>query len=128
MTHKQRVLDLLADGRPHTHHELYALHVIGHSRIADLRRDGHMIEQWRDGEDYLYRLVSRVESQSLPSPDGSASCDSTGEVAPSSQPTTTTGGRVQPSRLPSHAGVGCVDGDGQLALIPAENGAYRRAA
>lgn len=56
MTHKARVLALLSDGKAHNHHELYALHVIGHSRIADLRRDGHRIEQWREGDLYFYRL------------------------------------------------------------------------
>lgn len=57
LTHTARVLQLLSDGRPHTHRELYDLHVIAHSRVADLRRLGHTIETWRDGGDYLYRLV-----------------------------------------------------------------------
>ena len=56
-THCERVLQLLSDHRPHSHHELYALHVIAHSRISDLRKRGHVIEQWREGDDYLYRLV-----------------------------------------------------------------------
>lgn len=55
-THNQKVLALLEDGRPHTHHELYDLHVIAHSRISDLRRMGHSIRQWRDGDDYFYQL------------------------------------------------------------------------
>jgi hypothetical protein len=58
MTHNERVLNLLKDHKPHTHHELYALHVIGHSRIADLRRQGHVIAVWREGDNYLYRLLS----------------------------------------------------------------------
>lgn len=58
MTHCERVLQLLSDHKPHTHHELYALRVIGHSRIADLRRQGHVIAVWREGENYLYRLLS----------------------------------------------------------------------
>ena len=57
MTHKQRVLQLLSDGKPHSHHELYGLGCVAHSRISDLRRDGHTIEQWRNGDLYLYRLV-----------------------------------------------------------------------
>jgi len=57
-THTERVFRLLSDGRPHTHRELYDLHVIAHSRVADLRRRGHEIETWREGTDYLYRLVS----------------------------------------------------------------------
>ena len=56
MTHNERVLALLSDGKPHTHHEIYGLFVIGHSRISDLRKRGHVIESWRDGDDYLYQL------------------------------------------------------------------------
>lgn len=57
MTHNERVLDLLSDGEPHSHLELYNLHVIAHSRIADLRKQGHRIMQWRDGDLYFYRLL-----------------------------------------------------------------------
>jgi len=56
MTHNERVLALLSDGKPHTHHEIYGLFVIGHSRIADLRKRGHVIAMWRDGDDYIYQL------------------------------------------------------------------------
>jgi hypothetical protein len=58
VTHCERVLELLSDGEWHTHHELYALHVIAHSRISELRKRGHLIEIDRDGDLYLYRLVS----------------------------------------------------------------------
>lgn len=58
MTHNERVLGLLRDGKPHTHHEIYALYVVGHSRISDLRAQGHVIEQWREGDAYLYQLQS----------------------------------------------------------------------
>jgi hypothetical protein len=54
-THNERVLALLADGRWHSHHELYDLHVVAHSRVSDLRKRGHMIEMRRDGDLYLYR-------------------------------------------------------------------------
>ena len=57
MTHNERVLALLSDGEPHTHHELYGLHVVAHSRVSDLRKRGHQIEQWRDGDLYVYRLL-----------------------------------------------------------------------
>jgi hypothetical protein len=73
MTHKQRVLELLRDGKAHTHHELYALNVIAHSRIADLRRDGHTIECWRDGDDSMYRLVRDVGGGSDRGTDASSS-------------------------------------------------------
>lgn len=56
MTHNERVLRLLSDGKPHSHHEIYALYVVGHSRISDLRKQGYLIQQWRDGDDYLYQL------------------------------------------------------------------------
>lgn len=48
MTHKDKVLALLSDGKPHVHHEIYKLGVIGHSRIADLRKDGHRIDCWTE--------------------------------------------------------------------------------
>lgn len=58
MTHNDRVLNLLSDGEWHSHHELYALHVIAHSRVSELRRRGYVIEIERDGDLYLYRLAS----------------------------------------------------------------------
>jgi hypothetical protein len=60
VTHSERVLDLLADGEPHSHRELYGLYVIVHSRISDLRKRGHTIECWREGDEYLYQLISAV--------------------------------------------------------------------
>lgn len=60
VTHKQKVLALLSDGRTHTHHELYGLGCVAHSRISDLRRDGHRIESWKSGGEYLYRLVGSL--------------------------------------------------------------------
>lgn len=56
-THNEKVLALLSDGQPHSHHELYALHVIAHSRVSDLRKQGHRIAQWRHEDLYLYQLV-----------------------------------------------------------------------
>lgn len=57
MTHDDRVLGLLSDGQPHSHSEVYDLHVVAHSRVASLRRKGHRIECWRDGDTYWYRLL-----------------------------------------------------------------------
>ena len=76
MTHNEKVLRLLSDRKPHTHHELYGLHVIGHSRVSDLRRQGHEIAQWRVGDDYLYQLVT----SSAPAPDGTV--ETTPTVSP----------------------------------------------
>ena len=57
VTHAERILRVLRDGKPHTHLELYALGTVAHSRISDLRARGHVIEAWRDGDLYLYRLI-----------------------------------------------------------------------
>ena len=67
MTHAEKVLALLSDGQPHTHMEGYRLGVMLHSRVADLRKPkngGHDIRCWREGENYLYQLLSE--------PDGAA--------------------------------------------------------
>jgi hypothetical protein len=48
VTHCARVLELLSDGKPHSHHELYALNVIAHSRVAELRKRGHNIACWTE--------------------------------------------------------------------------------
>lgn len=56
MTHDERVLELLSDGEPHSHHELYQLYVIAHSRVASLRKKGHVIECWREDDTYYYQL------------------------------------------------------------------------
>jgi hypothetical protein len=78
VTHKQRVLELLSDGEPHTHLEVYALNVIAHSRIADLRRDGHEINCWRDGDLSYYQLVSLAQPDSHSSPTGAGGWESGG--------------------------------------------------
>lgn len=58
MTHNQRVLNLLSDGEPHSHHELYDLRVIAHSRVAALRTQGHTIECWQADGLHWYRMLS----------------------------------------------------------------------
>lgn len=55
----QRLLEVLQDGRPHSHHELYRLGIIVHSRVSDLRKRGYGIELWREDDAYWYRLVAR---------------------------------------------------------------------
>lgn len=60
MTHNERALDLLSDGLPHSHHEGYRLNVMLHSRVADLRKQGHDIACWREGDSYFYRLSLRT--------------------------------------------------------------------
>jgi hypothetical protein len=56
------VLDLLADGAWHSHHEGYALGLILHSRVAELRKRGYRIEMRREGDLYLYRLAGDPSS------------------------------------------------------------------
>src|SRR3990167_6883886 len=61
LTHCEKVLALLADKEWHLAAELYRLGCIAHSRIAELRSRGHVIECERcDGEGaaaYRYRLL-----------------------------------------------------------------------
>ncbi len=61
-THNAIVLEVLADGDWHDHLELYALNVIAHSRVAELRKLGYTIERAVrvDGggkRHYRYRLA-----------------------------------------------------------------------
>jgi hypothetical protein len=83
VTHKERVLQLLSDGKPHTHLEGYALGVMLHSRAADLRRDGYDIRCWREGDHYLYKLVADDPPATENSPesgtDGSIGSHGSGE-------------------------------------------------
>jgi len=62
----ERILELLGDGRWHSHHELYALHCIFHSRKSELAERGYEIEQRRitvNGKPvWEYRLIGEVEA------------------------------------------------------------------
>lgn len=68
-----RILAFLADGEPHTMTRVHQ--AVGfcrlNSRVSELRKRGHRIECWRDGADYVYRLVSLGEGPSSRS-DGSS--------------------------------------------------------
>lgn len=63
MTHNEKVLALLSDGQPYSHREMYGLFVMAHSRVADLRKRGHDIRCWREGDLYFYRLLGEAESK-----------------------------------------------------------------
>lgn len=112
-THKQRVLRLLQDGRPHSHMEGYRLGVMLHSRVADLRKDGYTIRCWRDGDDYLYQLVGTLD-------DGAST--RAGGTAPSSSGPRTDGLLREP---PYQEQAGAAQ---QLSLISGGRGAYGEAA
>lgn len=68
----ERLLEVLSDGNPHSHHELYGLRLIVHSRIAELRKRGHTIHCWkaklgrdfkgRDVWTYYYRLDTSLKA------------------------------------------------------------------
>jgi hypothetical protein len=58
VTHAEKILELLSDGQPHSHHELYALGCVAHSRVSDLRAKGYAIDCWREGDLSMYRLVA----------------------------------------------------------------------
>jgi hypothetical protein len=57
VTHCDQLLQVLSDGRPHDHRQLYALGMIVHSRIADLRKRGHDITHWREDGTSFYQLA-----------------------------------------------------------------------
>lgn len=41
-----------------THHDIYAMYMVGHSRISQLRAEGHEIIRTQKGRTHRYRLVS----------------------------------------------------------------------
>jgi len=115
VTHKARVLELLRDGKPHSHMEGYRLGVMLHSRVADLRADGHVIECWHERGQYLYRLVSavtegrvpRASADSRPGTVGGNSVDDRPPVSPSVTAGPLTAPSVEP---PQWASDGAVSG------------------
>jgi hypothetical protein len=74
MSHCDRILDALRDGKWHTSADLYDAvggYMVLHSRISDLRKKGHNVEgrhvPGRTGADgYEYRLASSVDEPSEP--------------------------------------------------------------
>lgn len=56
MSHNEKIMRLLQDGRPHSMLEVYRLGTVAHSRISDLRKKGHTIDCWREGDNYYYQL------------------------------------------------------------------------
>lgn len=97
MTHKQAVLQLLSDRKPHSHHELYALGCVAHSRISDLRRDGWKIDKWREDGLYLYQLKGRLEEAAASPEAVRDGTDASSTASSSTPPNPATG--ASPSRL-----------------------------
>lgn len=60
-TSKQRILDVLLDGRSHHMRELNAISFRYGGRLYELRREGHVIDTERIGEgEFRYRLIRPV--------------------------------------------------------------------
>lgn len=69
MTDKEFLLGVLSDGKPHTLNEILARSmaergcgITTHSRAADLRRDGHVVLNWKNkgasrGRGSVYQLA-----------------------------------------------------------------------
>ena len=78
MSQRERLLDLLKDGEPHSTieilNEVYGVEHYGVARISariiELRREGYLIDGWKDKEKktvYWYRLVgSRASAAPKP--------------------------------------------------------------
>lgn len=120
MTDCARLLEVLSDGKPHGHTELYGLGMIVHSRIADLRKRGHAIRSWRERRwDPVRKRAGFVHFYRLE--------DSSGPVAASGEQTP----RTSLDSEPSVSTPKVVEGPGacvaspstppvQLELVPAE--------
>lgn len=78
MTGCERVLARLQQG-PASHLELYALGVVAHSRISDLRKRGHRIEKTRKDDLWVYRLLDGGDRR--PGTDDPAPSSSTHQAA-----------------------------------------------
>ena len=85
----ERVLAALRTG-PKSAAELYELRCIVHSRIADLRRKGHVITCERVGNDgarsYRYTLLSEADGERLPSESAALSASLSGVRRNTPQP------------------------------------------
>lgn len=63
-TDNHRLFVALRSGQPKSHHELYGLHMIVHSRASDLRlKHGCLIDTWRDGKTTWYQLRAVREGE-----------------------------------------------------------------
>jgi hypothetical protein len=96
-THDDRVLELLSDGRPHSHLEIYRLGVVGHSRISSLRSKGFLIESWREGDLYLYQLGHAAPSSAPHACDTASKGDGASSCSPVEE------GSVSPLTLPGRS-------------------------
>lgn len=122
MTHKQAVLKLLSDRKPHSHHELYGLGCVAHSRISDLRRDGWTIRQWREDGLYLYQLNGLLEEAAASVAavrDGSSSTEASSSTPPNR--TTQAEVRLSSSATPSDGTPIPTPDEGVLTLLFDEN-------
>jgi hypothetical protein len=78
VTHCDQLLQVLSDGRPHDHRQLYALGMVVHSRVNDLRSKGHTILCWREGDTSFYQYVSELTERVTVANPGVAAVRSSG--------------------------------------------------
>jgi hypothetical protein len=106
-TDNHRLFLALRSGQPQSHHTLYGLHMIVHSRASDLRlKHGCLIDTWRDGKTTWYQLRAVRESEAAASgadgasPLGPPNCPpGDPEPAASSTPPSPRVQPVQPKQL-----------------------------
>jgi hypothetical protein len=81
VTGKQQVLAILADGRRHSHTELYRRARANPNVVSKLRKDGYVITCERFGQGYWYRLVSSPRPEPAPLADGTVPELAPGQVS-----------------------------------------------
>lgn len=128
-TDKQFLADVLADRQPHNLNEIlrrsFAERACGltvHSRASDLRKDGYVIETWKDGArgaGSWYRLVATPEEAVAASAEGRSATAASGASTPAL--TDALGGEGAPA-LPDGGGRHVTD------RSPSEEGAVSPAA
>jgi hypothetical protein len=103
-TDNYRLFMALRSGEPKSHHELYALHMIVHSRASDLRlKHGCLIDTWRDGGSTMYQLRSVAGAVQTP---GETAATAAVPGPPASGPSSMTSGGPSPDAAVGPTGAG----------------------
>jgi len=68
VTGKQQALEILGDGKPHSHRELYSRLRGNPNVISKLRKDGHNIVTVRHQGEWWYQLGERYTGRPAPAP------------------------------------------------------------
>ena len=112
MNRADRMLEVLRDGRPHSRREIFdrAGFMLTNNAASELRARGLDVRQWREDGVYVYKLLSEAESVRA---EKLRAVDEGGSSFPAPS------GSVASASLSEPV---------QLALVPPDNGAYRREA